>query len=462
MKKSAFLLFFFIPFLNNLSAQTLASKLESAYTKFAEAAQLKYATVSFSAVDNRTGKTIFSKNENVGLAPASTLKVITSATALDLLGQDFTFKTELFYTGEIENGTLNGNLIIAGSGDPGLGSDRWDKTQKVQIFNKILFSLQQKGIHKINGEVIASISNWDTASLPVGWIWQDMGNYYGAATSQLCWGENAFYLNFIPSKTIGSPVKINQKDTVYPFLDITNELTTSGYGTGDNVYAYSAPYSNQVFLRGTYGADLKKPVGLSLPNPALAMAYDVAGFLKNSGYKTEKFSAQTEVITYPKIERLLTITSPPLSEIVYWLNQKSINLYAEQLLRVLGEKFGKNASIDEGIKVINDYWEKKGIDPNALRILDGSGLSPSDRVTTATMVKVLSHAKNQAWFNTYLKSIPLHNNQKMKSGTIADVLAYSGFAGAENEISFSLIVNNYTGSTSQMREKMYSFLNILK
>src|SRR5690606_19328923 len=103
-------------------------------------------------------------------------------------------------------------------------------------------------------------------------------------------------------------------------------------------------------------------------------------FLKNNGYRTEKFSYQTSVIKYPKIEPLLTITSPPLSEIVYWFNQKSINLYGEQLVRILGEKFGKNASAIEGIKVINDYWEKKGIDSDALRILDGSGLSPSDRV----------------------------------------------------------------------------------
>jgi len=289
-----------------------------------------------------------------------------------------------------------------------------------------------------------------------------MGNYYGAGTSQLCWGENAFYLNFTPSKTVGDVVKISAKNNVYPFLDITNELTTGNYNSGDNVYAYSAPYTNQIFLRGTYGINLNKEIGLSLPNPALAMAYDVADFLKKNGYGTEKFSYQTSVIKYPKTEPLLTITSPPLSEIIYWFNQKSINLYGEQLVRTLGEKFGKNASTIEGIKVINDYWEKKGIDSDALRILDGSGLSPSDRVTTLTMTKVLSFAKNQPWFSTYLKSIPLHNSQKMKSGTIANVLAYSGYAGSANEISFSIIVNNYTGSTTQMRQRIYEYLNNLK
>nr|WP_294898669.1 D-alanyl-D-alanine carboxypeptidase/D-alanyl-D-alanine-endopeptidase [uncultured Pedobacter sp.] len=462
MKKITFLVFLISSIYQTVGAQTLASRLESAYTKFASSQQLKYASVSFSAIDNNTGKPIIYKNENVGLAPASTLKIVTSATALDLLGEDFTFKTSVFYAGEILNGTLNGDLIIKGSDDPTLGSERWDKTKKSQILNKILFTLQQKGINKITGQIIADISNWDTQSLPVGWIWQDMGNYYGAGTSALCWGENYFDLNFIPGKSVGSSVKISQKNNIYPFLDITNELTTGNAGSGDNVYAYSAPYTNQIYLRGTYAIDLNKQIGLSLPNPALAMAYDVADFLKENGYGTDKFKATTNPIKTADPQLLLSITSPPLSEIIYWLNQKSINLYGEQLLRVLGEKFGKNASTMEGVKVINNYWEKRGIDADALRILDGSGLSPSDRVSTSTMVKVLSFAKNQPWFNTYLKSIPLHNNQKMKSGTIANVLAYSGYAGSGNEISFSIIVNNYIGSTTQMREKMYEFLNSLK
>ncbi|HEX7366879.1 MAG TPA: D-alanyl-D-alanine carboxypeptidase/D-alanyl-D-alanine-endopeptidase [Pelobium sp.] len=461
MKKSAFILICLSSVFNIALAQSLSSKLESAYNRFAANSQLKYATVSFSAMDNQTGKTIFAKNENVGLAPASTLKVITSATALDLLGEDFTFTTSVFYTGAIVNGTLNGDLIIRGGGDPTLGSNRWDKTQKTQILNKILFSLQQKGINKINGNIVGDASEWDTQSLPVGWIWQDIGNYYGAGTSALCWGENFFEIGFTPGKSVGSPVKINQ-DNIYPFLEITNELNTGNYGSGDNVYAYSAPYTNQVFLRGTYGIDLKKQVGLSLPNPALAMAYDVSVFLNTNGYATGGFKSQIAPYSASNRKTLLSISSPPLSEIVYWFNQKSINLYGEQLLRIMAAKFGKSTSTVEGVKVMNDYWEKKGIEPDALRILDGSGLSPSDRVTTATMVKVLSYAKNKPWFNTYLKSIPLHNNQKMKSGTIANVLAYCGFAGAKNDISFSIIVNNYSGSTSLMRQKMYNFLNFLK
>lgn len=462
MKKLALLLLIVSSVLNLARAQNLPSKLQSAYTKFAANHQLKYANFAFSVIDNKSGKTLFSKNENTGLAPASTLKVITAATALDLLGEDFTFKTHIFYRGEIKNGTLNGDLIIKGGGDPTLGSNRWDKTQKNQILNKILFNLQQKGINRITGYVIGDASAWDTQTLPIGWIWQDMGNYYGAGTSALCWGENYFELGFLPGKTAGAAVKTDPKSAVYPFLEINNELTTGTYGSGDQVYAYAAPYSSDIFLRGTYDIDLKKQIGVALPNPPLAMAYDVAHFLQVNGYGSEDFKAQILPADNKGHQLLFSISSPPLSEIIYWFNQKSINLYGEQLVRIIGEKLGKNPSTIEGIKVINDYWEKKGIDPDALRILDGSGLSPSDRVTTLTMAKVLSFSRNQPWFNTYLKSIPLYNNQKMKSGTIANVLAYSGFSGSGNEISFSLMVNNYSGSTTQMRQKMYEFLNALK
>lgn len=461
MKKSAFLILTLFLILNTSHAQIPATKLESAYARFTASPELKYATVSFSVID-KTGKLIFGKNENSGLAPGSTLKVVTSAAALDLLGEDFTFETSVFYTGEISNGTLNGDLIIKGGGDPTLGSNRWEKTRKTQILNKILFALQQKGITKITGAVIADIAHWDSQSLPVGWIWQDIGNYYGAGTSPLCWGENFFELGFTAGKSVGSAVTLSSSSQVYPFLTIINELTTGNYGSGDNVYAYSAPYTSRVYLRGTYGIDLKKQIGLSLPNPALAMAHDVVEFLKRNSLEAESYRVNTALGNYKSAVSLLIITSPPLSEILYWFNQKSVNLYGEQLIRVLGQKFGENTSTVEGVKVLKNYWAKKGVDRDALNITDGSGLSPADKVNSLAMAKVLFYAKAQPWFNTYLKSIPLHNSQKMKSGTIADVLAYSGYSGTNNEFSFSLIVNNYTGSTAQIRQKMFGLLNALK
>ncbi|MBC7653648.1 MAG: D-alanyl-D-alanine carboxypeptidase/D-alanyl-D-alanine-endopeptidase [Oligoflexus sp.] len=463
MKKSLLIIFSFI-IISSVKAQTLQSKINNAFENFSKYEQLKYATISFSVVNSANGKLIFGNNQNIGVAPASTLKTITSATALALLGEDFTFKTDVSYSGEILNGVLNGNLIIKGGGDPTLGSSRWEKTKKSQILNKILFALQQKGIKTINGKVIADVSDWDTQSLPIGWIWEDIGNYYGAGTSQLCWGENLFELSFTPGKTIGSEVKINNLYEVYPFLNITNELKTGENGSGDHVFAYSAPYTSQIYLRGTYGKDLRKEIGISLPDPALAMAYEVADFLTKNGYQTQASAAAKTNELQKDLKPLTTITSPSLKEIVYWLNKKSINLFAEQLVRTIGWKFGKNASIIEGLIAIQKFWKEKGIDIASLNIVDGSGLSPQNRVATLTMANILYQAKKEIWFDVYFNSLPIYNNLKMKSGSIADVLGYAGYVNSAGKtpLCFSLIVNNYNGNTSAIRQKIFTLLDSLK
>ena len=465
MKKVILFLFLLIA-ITPANAQTLIEKLKVAFNKFASDEQLKYASVSFSVLNTETGALIFGGNENLGVAPASTLKTITSATALALLGEDFTYKTQVSYSGNIENEILKGDLIISGSGDPTLGSWRWKSTSKEVVLNKILFGLQQFGIKSIEGKIIGDDGLWDTQSLPIGWIWQDLGNYYGAGSSALSWGENQFELNFQPSKTTGGLVNIKNKEEIYPFLDIKNELKTGSAGSGDNVYAYSAPYTSTIYLRGTYGIDLVKKIGLSLPDAAFAMAYEVAEFLKKNsinsvGFTTARLADKNE---FNNTKLITEIVSPPLKEIVYWFNQKSVNLYGEQLIRTLGMKFGISASTVDGVKTVQDYWKTKGIAPETLNIVDGSGLSPADRITTLSMAQVLYHTKKEKWFNTYLESLPTNNGLKMKSGSIADVLGYAGYSTTINKQSlcFSIVINNYTGSSSAVKKKMFTLLNHLK
>ena len=465
MKKFAALLLILLASFS-VGAQNLTEKLKIAFRKFETDEQLKYASTSFTVLDANNGGLIFGAQENAGLAPASTLKTITSATAFALLGENFTFNTEFFYTGNIQNGVLNGDIIIRGSGDPTLGSERWPQTQKNQLLNQIITALKAKGINQIKGKIIGDDAIWDSQSLPLGWIWQDIGNYYGAGSSALCWGENQLDLKLIPSNTVGKSVILANENPIYPFLNILNKLKTGAIGSGDQVYAYSAPYTNQIYLRGTYAINLEKKVGLSLPDPALAMAYDVDDFLHKNEIKTEGFTTSRIVNRSENFELhpLFSIPSPPLKEIIYWFNQKSINIYGEQLLRVLGAKFGKSDAISDGVKTIQNFWKDKGIATETINISDGSGLAPSDRVTSTTLAKVLLYAQKQNWYSSYLESIPLHNNLKMKSGTIGDVLAYAGYANVDGHqaVCFSLIVNNYNGSTSSIRQKMFTLLNQLK
>ncbi len=464
MKTICVWILFVIPF--NVFSQTLAQKINLKYQTFASLNNLKNASFSMSVLNTQTGKIVFAANQNMGLLPASTLKTLTSATALQLLGSNFTFKTQVAFTGEIVNHTLNGNLLITGNGDPTLGSNRWDKTSKSTILKTILQAVTAAGIKNINGKIIANDIVWDTQSLPDGWLWQDMGNYYGAQTSALCWGENMFEINVLPGKIIKSPVNI-KNNLAYPFLIIENEVVTGQAQSGDNVFGYSAPYSNTIYLRGTYDINLKKKIGLSLPDPAYALAYDVHTYLAQNNITVTNFTTSRllslDFQNPAKAVNIVTITSPPLSQIIYQLNQNSINLYAEQIIRTLALQKNKKALMPDGLNIVKTYGQTLKIEPEALHIYDGSGLSPANRVSTLAMAMVLCQAHNSPWFTEFYKSLPIHNNMVMKSGLIADVLAYAGYQkNTEGDLCFSVMVNNFSGSESVMRQQIYVLLNALK
>ena len=117
-----------------------------------------------------------------------------------------------------------------------------------------------------------------------------------------------------------------------------------------------------------------------------------------------------------------------------------------------------------GIEIVRDFFASKGIDKTALNIIDGSGLSPQNRVTTDAMVKVLQYAKTRSWFPSFYNALPEFNGMKMKSGSIGGVRAYVGYhkANSGKEYSFSIIVNNFDGSSVEMVKKMYKLLDLLK
>ncbi|WP_333865631.1 D-alanyl-D-alanine carboxypeptidase/D-alanyl-D-alanine endopeptidase [Sphingobacterium sp.] len=452
-----------------LFAQDLRSKIQDAFTQFQNQESLRNGLSSLIVFDGKTGQTVFAANENIGLATASTMKVITSATALDFLGKNYQFKTTLYYTGEIdENGVLNGNIIVTGTGDPTLGSPRYPETQATTILNKWLAAIQNAGIKSINGAIIADDRLYNGNQLPGGWIWTDMGNYYGAGISSLNWCENAFGLNFSPSNKVGAKAEILSYTTRVPYLEIINETTTGKAGSGDNVYAYAAPYSTKIFVRGSYGQDLKKTIELSSPDPAYDLAYQLNEVLNNNGIVASELPAtgtKMDSVDVSKKQTLDIHLSPTLDKIVYWFNQKSINLYGEALLKAIAYTTAGKTGTDDGAYYIQKYWNAKlGIKSSELNSMDGSGLSPQNRVTTSAMNKIMQYAQKQSWYPAFYESLPTYNNMKMKSGTIGGVLGYTGVHTNKTGQSFTytLLVNNYSGSASSMRQQMFKLLDVLK
>ncbi len=228
------------------------NKLETFLNSFIQDPELRYASVSFCAIDIKNNRVFSQRSPNTALIPASSMKVVTTGSALAILGKGFKFKTFLEYSGSISGGTLNGNLYICGTGDPSLASPMMegvpDKEQLMQMFVE---AIQKAGIKKINGAVIADGSYFEEESIPPSWQWGDIGNHYGAGVTGLNFHDNLYYIYFNKNKNYGATPKIGRIDPQIPHLKFDNLITSAASNTGDNAYVYCAPYGTEVTIRGT-------------------------------------------------------------------------------------------------------------------------------------------------------------------------------------------------------------------
>lgn len=453
-------------------AQTSTNtKIEAGLAEFLASPSLKNGIASFHLIDKNSGQAILEKNSAIGLPTASTLKVITSITALDLLGENYTYKTKLYYAGVIDSlGTLHGDIIIQGSGDPTFGSERYASTKPEIILENCFQAIKNAGITCIEGRIIADDRIYNGNDIPGGWIWTDMGNYYGAGVSALNWKENKAGINF-QTGTINNPAPIASINADLSYLKFVNNVKIGNKGTGDNVYAFSAPYSNKIVLRGTYGQDLNKTIEISIPDPAYDFAFQLKNSLAEKGIATTKEVTTGQLLVetdsiFPKNSKELYVhESPKLTEIIYWFNQKSINLYGEALLKSIGKISGDKTTTASSAEFLQKYWQQKlKILPSELDVIDGSGLSPQNHVTAQAMNNIMQYATQRPWYGSFLKALPTYNGMTMKSGTIGGTLGYTGFHKAANgkEYTYTLLVYNYGGSAGKMREAMFKFLNYLK
>ncbi len=466
----AFLLFFAVLSVPVFS-QTPAQRLSAALNRLQQDEQLSHALMSLYVVDAETGEVVIDKNSQLGMAPASTQKVITSVSAFDLLGKDFTYKTQLGYDGVISGRTLNGDLHFAGTGDPTFGSWRWAQTSEEMIFKKILEVFRQKNINQVNGNLVVSTHQWETQATPRGWTWEDIGNYYGAGASLLNWRENQYELLLKPGKVVGDSVSIIGTKPPLRGAKLFSELTTGAAGTGDKSIIYLPEMSPIGYVRGTIPLGKESfTVKGSFPFPAYQFLKTLqeklaeeAVLVKGSVKSLEPVNRKKPAIPNNKTV-LLNFISPSFDSMNYWFMKESLNLYGEAFVKTIAfEKKGFGAT-DSGLAIIRHFWSQRSIEKSALKIIDGSGLSPANRVTTHSLVTVLQYAKKQKWFPSFYHSLPEMNGIKMKSGYINGVRSYAGYIKSKTgaEYSFAFIINNFDGSAAAVREKMWQVLNILK
>ncbi|HET6995364.1 MAG TPA: D-alanyl-D-alanine carboxypeptidase/D-alanyl-D-alanine-endopeptidase [Chitinophagaceae bacterium] len=449
-------------------AQNMPQKIEKAYQQFEADSQLRHAISSLYIINAKTGEIVFDRNSQIGLAPASTQKIITAVTAFVVLGKDFRYETDLLLK--------NGEIVISGSGDPTLGSWRYRSTTDTLLLKKwsrAIAALKDSTIHFIKANDGLTIGN---LSIPKGYIWEDIGNYYGAGTTWLNWHENQYDISF----ESGRPNELTRVIATSPKQDqllLVNNVTAGENNTGDNAYVYCAPFSRQVFIDGTIPPNQRSfSISASMPDPAYTLAMRLRDELLFHGVYIAEAGIGTTRRDRFKNEPLVfdehpghivpgsTHYSPALDSIIYWFLQKSVNLYGESLVRSIGLARLHDFSIDSGVLYVKRIWKYYGIDENEVNISDGSGLSPQNRVTTHAQVEILKYAKTKDWFPYFYNALPTYNGMKMKSGSIRDVKAYCGYQQSAdgNEYIFSFIVNNYSGRSSAVVSKMFRVLDVLK
>ena len=424
------------------------------------------ASISFYVADAENGTPIYSHNHKTSLVPASNMKLVSSAVALELLGPGYIFQTTIGYTGILNSrtGELTGDIVIKGGGDPTLGSDYFISHYE-DFMEQWVEAIKNAGIKKVNGRVITDDSHFDFDPAAPRWLWEDLGMSYGAGVFGLSIFDNTCVIRV---RTAADGVNVELID-ITPNIDgftLTNRLRVSG--TTGNWYVYTAPYNLSGWLSGTIPARNENTLRASIPDPPLLAAQILFRRLEadNIEITGAPSTARIENLTNINITHLTQTNSPELRLITEILNKESINLYADTFVKELGKQFGGNGSLLEGRKVIMQFLGNAGVDTLGIFIEDGSGLSARSAVNAEALVTLLIYMKNRGkYFQDYLFSLPaagkdgtllqvftdpvFESNLKAKSGSMTRVRCYSGYFTAKSgkEIVFSILVNNFQGTS---------------
>ena len=430
------------------------------------------ANISLLVKDMKTNKTIYQFRSNNSTIPASTMKLVTTATALELLGPSFCFETKLEIDGTLSsNGVLNGNLYIRGGGDPTLGSEHLgDK----DFLTKWVAKIQQIGIKRINGQIIADASLYDDLGVNPKWTWEDIGNYYAAGAYGISYMDNTYQL-VLRSGDVGTTPEILRVIPELPALTFENNLKSTTIEF-DSAYFYGAPHSYLRSIHGEIPANrMEYIIKGDIPNPGLLLAEHFQDRLVASGISINRLPSDVAYIQNNR-RVILVQNSPPLSDIIRETNVKSNNGYAEQIFRYLALQKNKIATSNGAVEVVRAFWKSKGLPVEQLFMYDGCGLSPVDAVSSGFYVDLLVYMQTispnkEAFFNSlpvsgksgtltgFLQKTPLQGKVHAKSGTISRVKCYAGYIDSKGiNYVFAIMVNNPNGTSKAVTRKMEEFL----
>lgn len=450
-----------------------------------QAPYMRGASFSLVVKDVQEGRTVYSYDTDRLQSPASVLKTVATATALEILGEDYRYPTTLEYDGILENGTLEGNLYIKGSGDPSLGSSHFAPGQN-KFLSTWIAALQKAGIKHITGSVISDESIFDTEGVSIKWLREDMGNYYAPGSYGISIFDNMYKLS-LQTGAAGTRPVLKGTEPDIPFIRFKNYLKAAPVSS-DSAYIIGAPLDDVRYLYGVLPANREAYVLKGdIPDPALYLARYLTDQLQQKGIRVDGspscYRIEVEENRWKKGERkeIVTTYSPTLREIASICNHVSHNLYADALVKTVGLQYKPRrnemiSSFGRGVQVVKEYWEKKGLDVFPLRMNDGSGLAPADKVSAGFMGELLVYmATESAVSDAFIASLPqagiegsvrnflkgskLQGKAHLKSGGITGGRSYAGYITKDGKTyAVAVFSNNYSCPMSRMTRALEKLL----
>jgi len=430
--------------------------------------------IGVKAIDE-DGNVLVSYNEKYPLQTASIMKTVTSAVAFDLLGPDYKFKTTIAYDGKIEEGTLFGDLYIVGGGDPTLGSKDSIATAIEQLFSTWAGAMVAAGISKIEGRIIGDERFFDGESIPINWVYGDLGFNYGCSAHGLNFYENHSEYYIKPGSVVGDPVLIEPGKYVIPGYEIINLTQTGDKGSGDKIEFYPSMNSEIGRFSGTYAVNGKgKTIEFTNTYASLTCAFEFSKFLSDRGIFADQITSSAISKDLKPQDELTTIVetySPSIERIIHSMLASSNNLYAESIYRVIGKELCGSSDYQAVNRAISDYIETYICDVDGYKQSDGSGLSRNNIASPDFFCRFLSAAESLPYFERYFQCFPVAGREgtvktllpgyanrdkiHVKSGSMSLVRCYCGYIETgKGYTKFSVMFNNFTGTSSTVVKKI--------
>ena len=446
---------------NSACAQPSAT-VDRAVRQAAQSEALRHGTLCVSVYNAATGQRLYGYDDQRSVMPASVQKLLTTGTGFALLGGDHRFTTRLAMRGEADrDGVLHGDLYIVGGGDPLLGSYRYRQTTPDTLFAQWAAALRRRGVRRVDGRVRYHTRVFDDLPLLDSWQWGDVGNYYGAGVYGLNFHENMYFVHFDAGSRVGDPataVRTNPKNIE---LVETCTVTTGPANSGDNVTVYGDPASTRRLYTGTVPQG-KRDFGVraALPDPARTCADLFASYLRTHGIAVSHGAEPCKALP-DSLRTVMDYHSTPYRTLAQYTNHTSNNIYAESIFKYLGHRRHGTGSYATGSRAVMEYLGEKHLDTGGVRVVDGSGLSRLDRLTTDFLCRYLSAVSTEPWFGDFLASLPKAGESgtarhllpslpqgvtvRVKTGSMDGVKSYAGYiaTGSGELLAFAIVGNGY-------------------